>query len=119
MENSKSVWGLTMAAYRVSLPATDMIFLTIMYIIGGTVTHSTACIINDICDRDFDAQVGMLLLLSIVAVVLTDPFAFLLIARTKTRPLVTGHVSVTGASIFLLCWTAILIALLSFTSGMA
>ena len=47
-----------MAAYKLSLPPKEMAFLTVMYTIGGTVAHSAACVINDICDRDFDGQVG-------------------------------------------------------------
>lgn len=29
-----------------------------MFLVGSTILHSAACTINDICDRDFDRQVG-------------------------------------------------------------
>ncbi|KAJ7748397.1 hypothetical protein B0H16DRAFT_1553282, partial [Mycena metata] len=50
-----------------------------MCAVRSTLLHSAACILNDICDIDFDRKVE----------------------RTKNQPLVTGAVSVAGAAILL------------------
>ncbi|TFK35065.1 UbiA prenyltransferase family [Crucibulum laeve] len=68
-----------MAAYSVVLPLKTLMFYSVAGIIAGTLVHSAACVWNDICDIEFDRQVE----------------------RTKTRPLVTGAVSVKGAYILL------------------
>lgn len=52
--------GLTMAAYKTSLPPKELAILSVFALVGGTLAHSAACIINDICDIDFDAKVGEL-----------------------------------------------------------
>ena len=57
---SPTVWGLTMAAYRTKLPANELALQTVLFVLGGTMVHSAACVINDICDVDFDRQVGEL-----------------------------------------------------------
>jgi len=58
-----SAWGLTIAAYSVGLPARSLAVQTLMFALGSTLVHSAACVINDICDVDFDRQVGMLCLI--------------------------------------------------------
>ena len=50
-----------------------------LFLIGAIVMRTAGCVINDIMDRDFDAQVE----------------------RTKTRPLASGAISLTGALIYL------------------
>jgi 4-hydroxybenzoate polyprenyltransferase len=51
-------WGVTMAAFYVALPPKELAILLVGYALGSTILHSAACILNDICDRDFDRQVG-------------------------------------------------------------
>ncbi|OCH90316.1 4-hydroxybenzoate polyprenyl transferase [Obba rivulosa] len=92
-----AAWGLTMAARSVSLPPQTFAVETMMFLLGSTLLHSAACVLNDICDRDFDAQVE----------------------RTKNRPLVTGAISVFGASVLLLCLTFASMAMLLFTNRTA
>ncbi|KAF8205876.1 UbiA prenyltransferase family-domain-containing protein [Mycena galopus ATCC 62051] len=51
-----------------------------IFLLWAFVGRSLACTVNDVCDRDIDGRVE----------------------RTKTRPLPSGRVSVTGAKLFLL-----------------
>ncbi|KZV59282.1 UbiA prenyltransferase, partial [Peniophora sp. CONT] len=67
--------GLAMAAYAFDTPARDFLRQAAVFGIGCTLLHSTFCILNDIFDRDLDG----------------------LVERTKTRPIVSGAVSVAGA----------------------
>ncbi len=53
--------------------------LLVLFAVGAFVMRSAGCVINDIMDRDFDARVD----------------------RTKTRPLASGAITVTGAFVFL------------------
>ena len=53
--------------------------LLILFALGAFVMRPAGCVINDIMDRDFDARVE----------------------RTKTRPLASGAISLTGAFVFL------------------
>ncbi|KAJ7623850.1 UbiA prenyltransferase family-domain-containing protein [Mycena polygramma] len=89
-----SAWGIAMAAHSVNLPAHEVLAQTFMFAIRSTLLHSAACILNDICDIDFDRNVE----------------------RTKNRPLVTGAVSVTGATILLSSFVLASIALLAMCS---
>ena len=54
--------------------------LLALFLIGAVAMRGAGCTYNDIVDRDFDAQV----------------------ARTRSRPIPSGQVSVTGAKIFLI-----------------
>lgn len=47
-----------MAGYKLAIKPQDLIIQTAMFAIGSTLLHSAGCVINDICDKDFDAQVG-------------------------------------------------------------
>lgn len=51
-------WGLTMAAYAVGTPLRDLGIQLLLFGIGSTLLHSAACVLNDICDIDFDRLVG-------------------------------------------------------------
>ena len=54
------VWALGMAAYRTGTSPYDLAVQTILFTVGtGTVLHGAACVLNDICDIEFDKQVGM------------------------------------------------------------
>ena len=47
-----------MAAYANDLSRHDVAIQTMMFAIGSTLMHSAACVLNDICDIDFDRKVG-------------------------------------------------------------
>jgi len=53
--------------------------LLLLFLIGAVVMRAAGCVVNDIMDRDFDAQVE----------------------RTRTRPLASGQISLLGALVFL------------------
>ena len=86
-----------MAAYKIEMEAQELAVRTVLFVIGGTVVHSAACVINDICDVDFDRQVGKS----------NRNNAFFLAQsasiteRTKNRPLAAGLISVYGAWVLL------------------
>jgi 4-hydroxybenzoate polyprenyltransferase len=68
------------ASWAVGLAAThDVGYFQLLMLLGAFVTRSAGCIINDITDRALDAQV----------------------ARTRTRPLASGRVSVREAYVAL------------------
>jgi len=92
-----AAWGLTMAARATSLSLRALTMETISFLLGSTLLHSAACVLNDICDRDIDAKVE----------------------RTKNRPLVTGAVSVYGAVCLLFILTSASLAMLLLTNRTA
>ncbi|THV03622.1 UbiA prenyltransferase [Dendrothele bispora CBS 962.96] len=73
-------FGLVLSAFVNPISLVELAKLTFLFFIGSTLVHSAACVINDICDRDFDRQVE----------------------RTKNRPLARGAIGFTGANILLL-----------------
>ncbi|MFO1033923.1 MAG: 4-hydroxybenzoate octaprenyltransferase [Hyphomicrobiales bacterium] len=77
-------WGLALAM-MVDAPRWLDLWFALLFLLGAIVMRGAGCVINDIFDRDFDAQV----------------------ARTRLRPLPSGRVSVKGALVFL----AVLLAL--------
>ncbi|KAJ7206090.1 UbiA prenyltransferase family [Mycena pura] len=89
-----AAWALAMAAFSINLPFRKLLAQTFMFAVRSTLLHSAACILNDICDIDFDRQVE----------------------RTKNRPLVTGAISVTGATILLSTFVLASIVLLAMCS---
>ncbi|TFK45743.1 UbiA prenyltransferase [Heliocybe sulcata] len=90
-------WGLTMAAYRSAMPPVELTVKLIGYLVGSTLLHNAACIINDICDIDFDRRVE----------------------RTKSRPLASGALSVYEAAALLVGHLVICLWMLSWTKGAA
>ncbi|KAJ3555090.1 hypothetical protein NM688_g2769 [Phlebia brevispora] len=80
-------YGLIMVSINTSQPSSlpRLCFETVIYAIVATIMHSKACVLNDICDVQFDGKVG----------------------RTKGRPLVSGRVSLVGA------WAAIVVLFLT------
>ena len=74
-------WALTLAtrAHGGTLISADFLWLMLLFGIGAVVMRGAGCTINDILDRNFDKQV----------------------ARTATRPLASGVISVRAALIFL------------------
>ncbi|KAI0079804.1 4-hydroxybenzoate polyprenyl transferase [Panus rudis PR-1116 ss-1] len=90
-------WALAIAAPNVGMPLDKLLWETLVFAVGSTLVHSAACVINDICDVDFDRQVE----------------------RCKNRPLVTGRVSIPAAWVFLFILTGAAMSLLLFTNRTA
>lgn len=86
-----------MAAYTTQLPPKNLLIQTVAFLFGSTVLHSAACVINDICDIDFDRQVE----------------------RTKHRPLAAGNIPVSGAWKLLFVLTCSCIGMLLLTNPTA
>lgn len=53
-----TAWGLTIAARNVALPLPEYIRVFAVFAAGAMFLHSAACVLNDICDVEFDRQVG-------------------------------------------------------------
>ncbi|KAI0043772.1 UbiA prenyltransferase [Auriscalpium vulgare] len=73
-------WGLTLAAYHVNLPFEEYWPQLGRYLLAAFLLRGSACTINDIFDREYDAGVE----------------------RTKGRPLASGRISVFAASVYLI-----------------
>jgi 4-hydroxybenzoate polyprenyltransferase len=97
------------------MPLQDYIVQLVSWAIGSTLLHSAACVINDICDRDFDRQVGECAL-HLIGLLLSYPPVS---ERCKTRPIASGQVSVFGATVFLCALMAPCMALLSSINPLA
>lgn len=73
------LWSIVLAShYRGDTDILPNIELLILFTVGAFVMRGAGCVINDLWDREADAKVE----------------------RTKSRPLPSGRVSVTGALIF-------------------
>ena len=83
-------WGLTLA-YDFSLSLNNYFFYLILFFLGSVFMRSAGCIINDVLDKKYDAQVF----------------------RTKNRPIASGKISIKLAVIYslLLCLFALLVLL--------
>ena len=81
-------WSIAFASPRPLSPESLILFAT--FGIGALVMRGAGCTFNDICDRDFDAQV----------------------ARTRDRPLPSGQVTVRGAVVFLVVLLTVGLAIL-------
>lgn len=76
------VWAILLASLQQpDLPPYTAILFIALFFLGALATRSGGCIVNDLADRDFDRQV----------------------ARTKTRPLASGEMTVKQA----FCWLAL------------
>ena len=84
------VWGLTLA-YDFNAGLNNYFFFCILFLSGSVLMRSAGCIVNDIVDRKFDKKVE----------------------RTKNRPIASGRVSVSLATIYAisLCFLAFLVLL--------
>lgn len=82
-------WGLAMAP-RPEGSAATAIWYAVLFAVGAVVMRGAGCVVNDILDRRIDAKV----------------------ARTRTRPIASGRVSVKGAVAFLGLLLAIGLAIL-------
>ena len=106
-----------MAAYASGLSRRDVAVQTAMFAIGSTLMHSAACVLNDICDIEFDRKVGSYLFyLPCQGSILTLlPF----VERCKSRPLPSGTVSVQEAWILLALLVIPAMAMLLLTNATA
>lgn len=81
LDKPVGIWLLYIpCVFGLLLAGSENIYLYILFLIGAIAMRSAGCVINDIFDRDIDAEVE----------------------RTKTRPLVSGAIKVKYASIFAL-----------------
>ncbi|KAG1856001.1 UbiA prenyltransferase family-domain-containing protein [Suillus subalutaceus] len=87
-------WGSLAASYHVALPMNEVVINTLFYALLGTLVHSAGCVINDMLDRDFDRKVE----------------------RSKGRPIASGAVTMTEASILLFVLVAAIFYMFS-TAG--
>ncbi|KAG2064888.1 UbiA prenyltransferase [Suillus decipiens] len=87
-------WGSLAASYHVALPMNEVVTNTMFYALLGTLVHSAGCVINDMLDRDFDRRVE----------------------RSKGRPIASGAVTMTEASILLTVLFAVMFYMFS-TAG--
>ncbi|KAG2064890.1 UbiA prenyltransferase [Suillus decipiens] len=87
-------WGSLAASYHVALPMNEVVANTLFYALLGTLIHSAGSIINDILDRDFDRKVE----------------------RSKGRPIASGAVAMTEASVLLIMLVAAIFYMFS-TAG--
>jgi 4-hydroxybenzoate polyprenyltransferase len=86
------LWSIALAGHYQGARLPDL-WLMVLCAIGATVMRGSGCTFNDIVDRDFDARV----------------------ARTRSRPIPSGQVSVTAAWIFLVAQALIgLVVLIQF-----
>lgn len=63
-----------MAGYAVGTCTWDLAIQLLAFGVGSTLMHSAACVLNDICDIDFDGQVGEYTLVSCALERHTDNF---------------------------------------------
>ena len=83
---------------------------------GATLLHCAVCVINDICDIDFDRQVGMLLFSRLEHGPLRSPRRQPTPERSKTRPLASGAMSVPEAWAFFLILVGVFFWLFSYVN---
>jgi len=89
-----AAWGFILGARDNRPEWTELGTMMAILFFSATLLHCAACVINDICDIDFDRQVE----------------------RTKNRPLASGAVSVPAAWVFLLIQVGIFFWLLSYVN---
>jgi 4-hydroxybenzoate polyprenyltransferase len=83
-------WWSAALAWKAAGTRIPDLWLLLLFAIGATVMRGAGCVYNDIADRDFDAQV----------------------ARTRSRPIPSGQVSITQAAIFMVALCLIGLAVL-------
>lgn len=54
----ETAYALLMSAYKTNMPLSALITRLVVYGVGSLTLRSAACVWNDICDVDFDRQVG-------------------------------------------------------------
>ena len=71
-------WGLALAAISQN-PRWEFLWFAVLFLVGAITMRGAGCVINDIFDRKIDARVE----------------------RTRSRPLPSGRISLTGSLVFL------------------
>jgi len=84
-------WWSAALAWGASGRAWPDLWLMVLFAVGATVMRGAGCVYNDIADRHYDGEV----------------------ARTRSRPIPSGQVSVTAAAIFMvaLCFVGLAVLL--------
>ncbi len=108
-----------MAAYSYGLSLRDLTTELLLFAIGSTLLHSAACVLNDICDIDFDKKVGESLFLPSATSFSESSLTFSSTERCKTRPLPAGIVTVGEAWILLVLLVVPATAMLLLTNRTA
>ena len=82
------LWGLTIA-YDFNYSLHQFIVYSLLFFLGSVLMRSAGCIVNDIADKNFDKKVK----------------------RTKTRPIASGKISISLATVYILilCGLAFLV----------
>ena len=82
------LWGLTIA-YDFNYSLHQFIFYSLLFFLGSVLMRSAGCIVNDIADKNFDKKVK----------------------RTETRPIASGKISISLATVYILilCGLAFLV----------
>lgn len=82
-------WGIALAAGGVDSMSGYQYYLLVLFLIGAIVMRGAGCVVNDLWDRDLDAQVE----------------------RTMGRPLASGEVKIWQAAIqlFILCFLGLIV----------
>lgn len=105
-----------MAARAVALPLPIFAAKLAVFALGSFLLHSAACVLNDICDIEFDRQVGEQCNIELLDMTSTKYVAnpLFLAERTRDRPLPAGVVSVRGATILCVSLLVPVFGLLSY-----
>ncbi|EPQ52553.1 UbiA prenyltransferase [Gloeophyllum trabeum ATCC 11539] len=98
------VWSLLFSRYGHAIQPGTLSRYMAAFMGGGTISHCAICTLNDICDVDFDRQVGAWPTHS------RSHLPDRQIERCKTLP--SGRISVSAASVFLVVQTAAFCAVL-------
>lgn len=86
-------WAAILAAHTVQISAGQLLWFLLLFTVGAFVMRGAGCTFNDLVDQDIDEKV----------------------ARTKSRPLPSGRVSIQNARLFLLAQLLVgLVVLLQF-----
>lgn len=100
-----------MAAFNYGTPVLLFAKHTVLLLLVATLSHSAFCVWNDICDRELDARVGKYSLKCFYPIILmVSP------ARTCNRPLVTGVVSISDATVLFAILVVSTLVAVSFTN---
>ncbi|KAG5642152.1 hypothetical protein DXG03_003556 [Asterophora parasitica] len=89
-----AAWGYLLGAQAAKPGPIELTVTLAALLLWSTILHSAGCVVNDLCDVEFDRQVE----------------------RTKHRPLAAGTVSIFGAWVFMLLQVVALGLLLTFVN---
>lgn len=103
-----------MAAPRAHLPITQLFVESLVSAMGATLLHSAACVLNDICDVEFDRQVG-----EYHTPASARRTNLRHRERTRHRPLAANRVSIGGAWTLLTVMTLGCVWFLTLANGTA